>query len=172
MPNAGRREESRYRMPAKCYQEGDSTGLVHVGFKAPKERESTRDIEAWEPDVPLSVRGKRLNAYEKRSCALIFAARSWKRRSRYIRMVNTVWTAGEYRSLEPSRCRSVTILPTDREMVRNDRTACIFVRLVSAIDKFFFAIHVYLERAYRVLYNSLRLYNTVEPQPSNESMFE
>lgn len=82
--NAGRQERSRYRMPAKRYQEGDSTGLVHVGFKAPKERESTRDVEAWEPDVLLSVRGKRLNAYEKRSCASILAACSWKPRSRYV----------------------------------------------------------------------------------------
>lgn len=51
---------------------GDSTILVYVGFKAPKERESTRDIEAWEPSV-LSVRGKRLNAYEKRFCASILS---------------------------------------------------------------------------------------------------
>lgn len=45
------------------------TQLAYVGFKAPKERESTRDIEAWEPGM-LSVRGKRLNAYEKRSSDL------------------------------------------------------------------------------------------------------
>lgn len=49
------------------------TQLAYVGFKAPKERESTRDIEAWEPSM-LSVRGKRLNAYEKRSFATICRA--------------------------------------------------------------------------------------------------
>lgn len=69
---------------------------------------------------------------------------------------------------------SVTRILLDRGMVRNDRTACIFVdvRLVSAIDMFFSASHVYLERTCCVLYNPLRLYNTVESQPSSESMFE